>query len=63
MNPGSRAFTGAAPSARAIACHSCSERTSPALSLSAMMASHAADAADIVVVYGTPCWSAARRIE
>jgi hypothetical protein len=27
-----------------------------------MTASHAADAADSVVVYGTLCWSAARRM-
>ncbi len=47
---------------RASACHSCSGRTSPARLLSAMTASHAAEAADNVVVYGTRCWRAARRM-
>ena len=36
--------------ARAKACHSCNERTSPGRLFIAMMASHAAEAADIVVV-------------
>ena len=40
---------------RASACHSWSARTSPARLRSAMMASHAAEAAESVVVYGTRC--------
>ena len=47
---------------RASACHSCSGRTSPARLRSAMIASQAAEAPDRVVVYGTRCCSAARRM-
>ena len=47
---------------RARTCHSWRERTSPARLFSAMIASQAADAAERVVVYGTRCCSAARRM-
>src|SRR5207245_6014535 len=43
-------------------CHSWRLLTLPVRLRSAMIASHAALAADIVVVYGTRCTSAARRI-
>ena len=53
---------GSAARERVSSYHSCSGRTSPTRLRIAMIASQAAFAADIVVVYGTPCWSAARRI-
>ena len=46
----------------AFSCHSCRLLTLPVRLRSAMTASHAALAADIVVVYGTRCTSAARRM-
>src|SRR5258705_41399 len=46
----------------ALSCHSCKLLTLPMRLRSAMIASHAALAADMVVVYGTRCTSAARRM-
>src|SRR5204862_22538 len=46
----------------AFSCHSCRLLTLPVRLRSAMIASHAALAADIVVVYGTRCTNAARRM-
>ena len=50
-----------AVAARATSCHSCSDRTCGVRERSERIASHAALAADIVVVYGTRCAIAACR--